>query len=74
VTLARAATDTFTGIRPVDVPAIIAAQLAGAVHGEVEVGSRDRPEGQDQGGESRAGRERVRQQRDGDVSAGGRRP
>ena len=30
VTLARAATDTFTGIRPVDAPAFIAAQLAGA--------------------------------------------
>lgn len=30
VTLARAATDTFTGIRPVDAPAFILAQLAGA--------------------------------------------
>jgi glycerol uptake facilitator-like aquaporin len=30
VTLARAATDTFAGIRPVDVPAFVAAQLAGA--------------------------------------------
>jgi glycerol uptake facilitator-like aquaporin len=30
VTLARAATDTFTGIRPADVPAFVAAQLAGA--------------------------------------------
>jgi glycerol uptake facilitator-like aquaporin len=30
VTLARAATDTFTGIRPVDVPVFVAAQLAGA--------------------------------------------
>ena len=30
VTLARAFTDTFTGIRPVDVPAFVAAQLAGA--------------------------------------------
>ena len=30
VTLARAATDTFTGIRPIDVPAFVAAQLAGA--------------------------------------------
>lgn len=30
VTLARAATDTFSGIRPVDVPGFIAAQLAGA--------------------------------------------
>ena len=29
VTLARAATDTFTGIRPVDAPAFIVAQLAG---------------------------------------------
>lgn len=31
VTLARAATDTFAGIRPVDAPLFIAAQLAGAV-------------------------------------------
>ena len=30
VTLARAATDTFAGIRPADVPAFIGAQLAGA--------------------------------------------
>jgi glycerol uptake facilitator-like aquaporin len=30
VTLARAATDTFAGIRPVDVPMFIAAQLLGA--------------------------------------------
>jgi glycerol uptake facilitator-like aquaporin len=30
VTLARSATDTFAGIRPADVPAIIGAQLAGA--------------------------------------------
>ena len=30
VTLARAATNTFTGIRPEDVPAFIAAQLVGA--------------------------------------------
>jgi glycerol uptake facilitator-like aquaporin len=31
VTLARAVTDTFSGIRPVDTPAFIAAQLAGAL-------------------------------------------
>jgi glycerol uptake facilitator-like aquaporin len=31
VTLARAATDTFSGIRPLDVPAFLVAQLAGAV-------------------------------------------
>jgi glycerol uptake facilitator-like aquaporin len=31
VTLARAASDTFAGIRPVDVPAFIGAQVAGAV-------------------------------------------
>jgi glycerol uptake facilitator-like aquaporin len=31
VTLARAASDTFAGIRPVDAPAFIVAQLAGAV-------------------------------------------
>jgi glycerol uptake facilitator-like aquaporin len=30
VTLARALTDTFAGIRPIDVPAFIAAQIAGA--------------------------------------------
>ena len=30
VTLARSATDTFSGIRPTDTPAFIAAQLAGA--------------------------------------------
>lgn len=31
VTLARATTDTFAGIRPADVPAFVAAQLLGAV-------------------------------------------
>ena len=31
VTLARSATDTFTGIRPIDAPAFILAQLAGAL-------------------------------------------
>jgi glycerol uptake facilitator-like aquaporin len=30
VTLARAASDTFSGIRPADVPGFIAAQLVGA--------------------------------------------
>jgi glycerol uptake facilitator-like aquaporin len=30
VTLARAATDTFAGIRPADVPGFIAAQMLGA--------------------------------------------
>jgi glycerol uptake facilitator-like aquaporin len=30
VTLARAATDTFAGIRPADVPAFVVAQIAGA--------------------------------------------
>ena len=30
VTLARAATDTFAGIRPADVPAFLAAQICGA--------------------------------------------
>ena len=30
-TLARAATDTFAGIRPIDAPGFIAAQLAGAI-------------------------------------------
>jgi glycerol uptake facilitator-like aquaporin len=33
VTLARALTDTFAGIRPVDVPAFVAAQLVGAALG-----------------------------------------
>jgi glycerol uptake facilitator-like aquaporin len=31
VTLARATTDTFTGIRPLDVPGFVAAQIAGAL-------------------------------------------
>jgi glycerol uptake facilitator-like aquaporin len=31
VTLARALTDTFAGIRPADVPGFMAAQLAGAL-------------------------------------------
>lgn len=31
VTMARAASDTFAGIRPVDVPAFVAAQIAGAL-------------------------------------------
>jgi glycerol uptake facilitator-like aquaporin len=31
VTLARAASDTFAGIRPVDTPGFIVAQLAGAM-------------------------------------------
>ncbi len=31
VTLARAASDTFAGIRPADVPALIAAQIAGGI-------------------------------------------
>jgi glycerol uptake facilitator-like aquaporin len=30
ITLARAATDTFAGIRPIDAPAFIAAQILGA--------------------------------------------
>jgi len=35
ITIARALTDSFSGIRPVDVPAFIAAQLVGAVLGVV---------------------------------------
>jgi glycerol uptake facilitator-like aquaporin len=31
VTLARAASDTFAGIRPVDAPGFVLAQLAGAL-------------------------------------------
>lgn len=38
VTLARAATNTFAGIRPVDAPAFIAAQLAGAAAATVLFG------------------------------------
>jgi glycerol uptake facilitator-like aquaporin len=33
ITIARALTDSFSGIRPVDTPAFIAAQLAGAMFG-----------------------------------------
>lgn len=38
VTLARALTDTFAGIRPVDVPAFVAAQVVGAALGAVVFG------------------------------------
>jgi glycerol uptake facilitator-like aquaporin len=38
VTLARAASDTFAGIRPVDVPGFIVAQLAGAAAATVVFG------------------------------------
>lgn len=38
VTLARAASDTFTGIRPADVPGFIAAQLAGGTAAAVTFG------------------------------------
>lgn len=38
VTIARAMTDTFSGIRPVDAPAFIAAQLAGALLATLAVG------------------------------------
>jgi len=38
VTLARAATDTFAGIRPADAPGFIAAQLAGAIASAVFFG------------------------------------
>jgi glycerol uptake facilitator-like aquaporin len=31
VTVARSLTDSFSGIRPADVPAFVAAQIAGAV-------------------------------------------
>jgi glycerol uptake facilitator-like aquaporin len=31
VTIARALTDTFSGIRPIDVPGFVLAQLAGAL-------------------------------------------
>jgi membrane protein DedA with SNARE-associated domain len=31
VTIARTLTDTFAGVRPVDAPAFIAAQIAGAL-------------------------------------------
>jgi glycerol uptake facilitator-like aquaporin len=42
VTLARTLTDTFTGIRPDDVPAFVAAQIAGGVLGAVVFGWLDR--------------------------------
>jgi glycerol uptake facilitator-like aquaporin len=35
ITIARSLTDTFSGIRPVDVPAFIVAQLTGAAAGVV---------------------------------------
>ena len=38
VTLARCITDTFAGIRPVDVPAFITAQLVGALMASVALG------------------------------------
>jgi len=38
VTLARAATDTFAGIRPADAPGFVAAQLAGAIASAVFFG------------------------------------
>jgi glycerol uptake facilitator-like aquaporin len=38
VTLARAATDTFSGIRPVDVPGFLAAQLVGAIGAAIVFG------------------------------------
>ena len=38
VTVARALTDTFAGIRPVDAPAFIAAQLVGGVAGAAAAG------------------------------------
>jgi glycerol uptake facilitator-like aquaporin len=45
VTLARAASDTFAGIRPQDVPGFIAAQLSGASNKEVSpYGNQDLPQ------------------------------
>ena len=38
VTLARTLTDTFTGIRPADVPLFLAGQVCGAVLGGVVFG------------------------------------
>jgi len=38
VTIARAMTDSFSGIRPLDVPAFIAAQVAGALVATVLMG------------------------------------
>jgi glycerol uptake facilitator-like aquaporin len=38
VTLARCLTDSFAGIRPVDVPLFVAAQAVGAVAGTVLAG------------------------------------
>ncbi len=38
VTIARALTDTFSGIRPVDIPGFVAAQIAGAFVGWIVAG------------------------------------
>jgi len=38
VTLARAASDTFAGIRPSDAPAFIGAQIVGVVAGTLVLG------------------------------------
>jgi len=45
VTIARAVSDTFAGIRPADVPAFIAAQLAGALLATAVMGWLIRPVG-----------------------------
>jgi glycerol uptake facilitator-like aquaporin len=38
VAIARGLTDSFSGIRPVDVPAFIIAELVGAVHAAIAIG------------------------------------
>ena len=61
VTLARAASDTFAGIRPVDAPGFILAQLAGAAVATIVFCwlYPGRAERRDRGGNRRAGRLRT---------------
>ncbi|HSR56016.1 MAG TPA: MIP/aquaporin family protein [Alphaproteobacteria bacterium] len=56
VTVARALTDTFSGIRPVDAPAFIAAQFIGAVLATLALGWLLHPRGYPQAG---AGRQKA---------------
>jgi len=56
VTLARALTDTFSGIRPIDAPAFIAAQCVGAVIATIALGWLLHPKGYPEAG---AGRQKA---------------
>ncbi len=53
VTIARALTDTFSGIRPIDAPAFIIAQCVGAVLATVALGWLLHPKGYPQAGAGR---------------------